>query len=62
MDSSLIEDEPSGDGAGGGEATLDDLLEALLVHDAALTWDPATGQARISATPKIGLDSPHGAA
>jgi len=45
-----------------GEGATESLLEALLVEDAAIEWDPITGQARVARRPKPDLDRPAGSA
>jgi hypothetical protein len=49
-------------GASAGDGSTESLLEALLVDDAEIVWDPVTGEPRVSRRPKIGLDSPPGSA
>ena len=36
------------------------ILEALLVDDAEVLWDPVTGRPHVGRRPKPGLDSPPG--
>jgi len=51
-----VDTDPEPDSDGGDQAdpelSTEALLEALLVDDAAITWDPVTGR------PKITLDRP----
>lgn len=42
------------------EETTDSILEALLVEDAELRWDPKSGKPRVTRRPKTELDSPPG--
>ena len=54
--------DPTADEDGGDQSESDlsteAFLEALLVDDAAITWDPVTGQPMVARRPKIALDSP----
>ncbi len=54
--------DPKGDEDGGDQAESDlsteAFLEALLVDDAAIAWDPVTGRPMVARRPKITLDSP----
>lgn len=59
-----METEPPADGDSSersqdGEST-DSILESLLVDDAEVRWDPATGKPRVTRRPKPELDSPAG--
>lgn len=45
-------DEPS--------RSTEEFLEALLVDDAAVTWDPVTGEPQVERRPKPPLDRPPG--
>ncbi|HET9780809.1 MAG TPA: hypothetical protein VFR33_03435 [Candidatus Dormibacteraeota bacterium] len=54
--------EPRVDGPPGGE-TAESFLEALLVEDAELDWDPKSGKAHVTRRqPKTELDSAPGSA
>ena len=44
------------------EAGLDSILEALLVDDADVLWDPVTGRPRVARRRKRELDRPPGSA
>ena len=59
-----METDPPADGESGdlsqaGEST-DSILESLLVDDAEVRWDPATGKPRVTRRRKSELDSPAG--
>ena len=41
---------------GGDPDSTDSILEALLVDDADIAWDPVTGKPHVAQRPKIGLD------
>ena len=59
-----METDPPADGdpsdpSQDGEST-DSILESLLVDDAEVQWDPATGKPRVTRRRKSELDSPAG--
>lgn len=44
------------------DASLERILEALLVEDAEVVWDPVTGRPRVARRRKPELDRPPGSA
>jgi hypothetical protein len=46
----------------GGKSSTERLLEALLVDDAAIEWDPITGTPRVARRQKPDLDRQRGSA
>ena len=54
--------DPSADGSRSdheeGDKTTESILEALLVEDADITWDPLTGKPKVTRRTKIVLDTP----
>lgn len=55
------ESSPTPDPGGDPDSTAS-ILEALLVDDADITWDPVTGKPQVVRRPKNGLDRPPGSA
>ena len=52
-------DGESTDSSGEGDST-ESILEALLVNDAEVRWDPATGKPKVRRRQESELDSPAG--
>jgi hypothetical protein len=59
LESASVPDDGEVDEA---DRSTESILEALLVDDAEVTWDPVTGQPLVSRRPKIELDRLPGSA
>ncbi|HKC18970.1 MAG TPA: hypothetical protein VKE27_05000 [Candidatus Dormibacteraeota bacterium] len=53
-----MENEPRPEGDGDERESADSILEALLVEDAELKWDPKSGKPRVRRRRQPRLDSP----